>query len=141
MSEEARVIPARFGALWHGGDRLSPREARLVASLLAGGTLAAAARRAGLPRRTAHRYLGRERVRRAIAAGMDAVLEAAVAEAGASLLRGMRVLGDVVADPGATVSLRGRAALTLVGLAMNAREREEQPAGHSGTASGRGAGQ
>lgn len=104
-------------------DSITPRQARVIASLLAGRTVARAAEDAGVSESTAYRYLRDEAVKAALQAAQAEAINAAVSALSGAAHRMALVLVSIALDPEVNPAVRVQAARAA--LVENLRVKEQ----------------
>ena len=93
--------------------KLTPRQKRAIAALLAAPTIEAAARQAGISRKTLHRYLSLPAFRRALTEAQDKTLHVVGARLAGLLQRSLDVVG-LDMSPGVDGATRLKAATAVM---------------------------
>ena len=101
---------------------LTPAQARFAAALLTARNVTDAATKAGIPERTAHRWMADPTFRAQLAAKESEVWDDATRRLGALLSPALSVLGAVMADPNTPPGTRISAAGRIIDAALKLRE-------------------
>lgn len=102
------------------GDGLSPKQARFLDSLLVEASIAAAARAAGVPLRTAHRWLAGAAFRAALRQVRTLALEASLSRLATVSGSAVSALEAVLSGPETPAAVRVTAARAVLSISLEA---------------------
>jgi hypothetical protein len=103
-------------------DDLTPKDATLLAAVLAEPTVKAAAKRAGISERTAYRRMERTAFQDALREAQEGALYAAVSSFQFTAQDSFAVLSTIMNDTSVPAAVRVRASLGLLSLMLRAME-------------------